>query len=87
MDNALAERLFRITCASDNDDNPQDSVADHTPLLSQETGPCKDDARDDDGAPTGRARHNAPLQVPSRDLYAGVANELLYARRFAASAV
>ncbi len=87
MANALAGRLCRISCASDDDDNPQDSVADHTPLPPQETGPCTDDAGDDDGAPTGRARHDAPLQVPSRDLYAGVANELLYARRFAALAV
>jgi hypothetical protein len=86
MANALAGRLCCISCASDDDDNPQDSVADHTPL-PQETGPCTDGASDDDGAPTGRARHDAPLQVPSRDLYAGVANELLYARRFAVSAV
>jgi hypothetical protein len=87
MANALARRLCRISCASDDNDNPQDSVADHTPLPPQETGPCTDDAGDDDSAPTSRARHDAPLQVPSRDLYASVANELLYARCFAASAV
>jgi hypothetical protein len=87
MADALAGRLCRISCASDNDDNPQGSVANHTPLPPQETSPYTDDAGDDDGAPTSRARHDAPLQVPSRDLYAGVANELLYVRRFATSAV
>jgi hypothetical protein len=87
MANALAGHLCRISCISDDDDNPQGSLANHTPLPPQETGPCTDDAGDDDGALTGRARHDAPLQVLSRDLYAGVANKLLYARRFAASAV
>ncbi len=87
MANALVGCLCRISCASDDNNNPQNSVADHTPLPSQETGLCTDDANKDDSAPTGPALHDALLQVPSRDLYASMANELLYTHHFAASAV